>query len=414
MAQETAVVRGTLSATASGTTDFTSSGFGTPTAAIVITCAAYTTSNPAVDAVMSIGFWDGTDQRAVGVQSFDNRSTTVEKRASSDSDGLIFHLGLNHSDTQRYTISAITDGIRLTNTEDLTSVNRYCTVILIKGVDAKVLTFTPNSTQDGTATTSSLGFEPKAVFAIGLGATTADYEEAHAMITFGAATEDGTERCWLQGHNNNVSVSDCTMLFSEDYHAGQVWSGTDYWHAEVTTWGSDDLTVTTRDAGTGGDVYFMLILGGDDVKVELGTITTPASTGTDATTTTDEPEALLITMCTCPNTSLQSNFNAEGVSIGLSDGTNDYCHSAAAQDGADTTNTGSEASATRIVELREDDINTDVANASVDSFNSTDFTLDWTTVPGTARKGWYASFGKTAAPAGGLKAGTLSLLGVGV
>lgn len=36
MAQTVAVVRNTLTATGSGTTDFTKSGFGTPAAAIII------------------------------------------------------------------------------------------------------------------------------------------------------------------------------------------------------------------------------------------------------------------------------------------------------------------------------------------------------------------------------------------
>src|SRR5687768_881880 len=146
MAQTVAVVRNTLTATGGGTTDFTSTGFGTPTAAIIIFCNANATNNPQDSGIIGVGFWDATNQRTVSVRCNDNGATATTARTSDDA--LAIRIEGTDGTNNDYTVANTTDGIRLTMTVDNTSLARFATVILLKGVSAQVGTFTPNATQN--------------------------------------------------------------------------------------------------------------------------------------------------------------------------------------------------------------------------------------------------------------------------
>lgn len=392
MAQNVAVVRATLSATSGGTTDFTTSGFGTPAAAIIVLCNANTTNNPQDGANISVGFWDGTSQRVCSIGSTDNVATTDTYRYSDDSYGALVAGSANAA----YTVSSITDGIRLTLSVDNTTLQRYATVILLSGISAKALTFTPNATVNATATSASLGFAPKLIFFTTVGATAADQGSttSNAILSFGFAETGGTHRMVGYGALTAAADSTCTLLYSETRCVGQIFNGVESWTGEVTTFGADTFTMTTRTGGSGSDVTFALALGGADLSYDVGTLTTRTTTGTQANATDIAPAALLLNLSTATGTSLETGSGANGFVIGMADSTNEYSHNYYDEDAAGTTNCGSVASSTAVVDLDSSSggSRTDMCVATV-TFDSDSFDLDYTTVDATARKGWWVVFG---------------------
>jgi hypothetical protein len=399
VAQKQAVVRATLSATAAGTTDFSSTGFGTVAAAIIIVCNANATNNPQDVAVIGVGFWDGTNQRSVGFQCLDNQATTASDRLSDDSYGVSFPTG-GVPDANHYSVSAITDGIRLTFGVDNTAVGRFCTVLLLGGVNAVAGTFTPNATQNSTQASASLGFAPGLVLFATIGATAADTNLTAAIISFGLASSDGTHRCILWGASDAVADEALTVKFATDRAVGQALAGTLTWAGEVTAFGADTFTMTTRDGGSGGDVCFFLALGGADLSYNLGTLTTPAATGSEIINTTITPQAALFALCGANNTTIATDAKANGLSFGMANATNNYSHNSYAEDGAGTTNSGSVATATDCIDLDSSAAGsrTDILNAAA-TLNPTNITLAYTITDGavTPRLGWYLAFGAAAA-----------------
>lgn len=391
MAQKAAVVRATLGSTLNATTDFTSSGFGTVSAAIIIACAANTTSNPFDNVGFHVGFWDGTNQRSSSVTALDGSVTASTTRMSDDSYAACAFGPCG------WTATSITDGIRLTLNPDATSVDRYCTVILLGGISAKVLTFTPNATQNSTQASASLGFAPKLVFFTTIGNTTADTASGtqEAQISFGFASDDTTHRMVAFSSKHGAADEDATIQYSETRAVGQVNSGSLVWSGEVTTFGADTFTMTTRDGGTSSDVTFALALGGADLSFDTGTLTTLTSTGTDVVATGIAPDAVLAMLSTAASTTIASDSTANGFTVGLASDANEYSHTCFVEDGAATTNTGSVATATNFIDLDSSSggARTDLVTGTV-AFDADSFDVTYSAVSGTARKGWWVAFGR--------------------
>lgn len=394
MAQTVAVVRGTLSGVASSTTDFTASGFGAVAAAIVLVDDTRSGANPANNARIGVGFWDGTSQVGLGFFSGDGLATAATRRAAGTA---AIIAGPNYP-TSGYgytaSIANITDGVRITQTG--TTNDRYVTVILLGGVSAKIQTLTINNTNGGTVASASLGFAPKLLLMGTIGNTTTT-SAAAGILSLSVAESGGLHRglgfCSLDA----AADAAVNQLYSETRLVGQVYNGWNAWNAEVTTWGADSLTITTRDGASGSDLAYLLILGGADLSYSVGTVTTRTSTGTDTISTTGiDPDAVLMMVGTTDTAgSIVSDSRANGLMIGAADASGQYSHSIYDEDAAATSNTGSVSSATTILDLDSSasGSRTDVATASV-TLGSGKFTLDYSAADATARKGWYIAFGE--------------------
>lgn len=402
MAQGVAVVNATLTATGSGTTDFTSSGFGTPSAAIVLVSAANSTNNPQSSAGVSIGFWDGTNQCCHSFVSGDGIETSVTYRIQrNDYIAALSEAGSTTNWVVGYIASAVTDGIRLTLNVDNTGVQRYATVILLKGISAKIARLVLSSTLNGTATTGSLGFAPTAALmlcsgTVGNTPNSGSTQTNNALLSFGAAKSDGTHRMLAWAALHAASTADVTALFSETRVAAQVLSGAESWSADVTTWGADTLTMTSRTAGSGGDDVDMLCLGGADLSLLIGTLTTATATGSaDVTTTGIDPAAVLLCLGNTTSTTIASDGTASGFAMGASDGTTHGGYASVDQDASDVINTESAYSSTNALYSRTSASGTasDLVVGAL-SMGTGKFSVNYTTVSGTARKGWYLTFGQ--------------------
>lgn len=395
-----AVVRQTLSATLNGTADFTKAGFGTPTAALVIMCGASVTANPTTNiGAMSIGFWDGTvspQSQSVVEIGMAIGTTSQVSRHSSDSDIAAQVQGGSAILFAAYTASAIADGIRLTLTVDATGVQRLCTVLLFD-CDARLITFTPNGTQDATAESESLGFSPKLVLFGSIGASPADLAQANfCQISFGFAADDGTNRAVSFIAAGLSATEVLNFRFWEDRCVGQ--TGT--WAGEATL-GVDTFTMTTRDGATAGDVCFALALGGD-VEFDSGTLSTPTAIGDQEYETDVTPEALLLVASNATGTAMHEDSGANGFAIGMADADGEFSHNFTAMDAADPTRVSAAQHATQVLDLDTQSGSpgelTAVCDATV-AFNAADFTLDFSVVDSVARKGWWIAFGQAPAAA---------------
>lgn len=393
---KTAVVRALLPNTAAGTVDITASGIGTISAAIGVANNANATNNPQNDAVTCVGFYDGTNQRSMKMGVLDNQATSDSASHALDTVFCMTEYP-NGVFESRYTASTITDGIRLTMSQDGSSVDRYITVLLISGVDAKVLTFTPNSTQDSTQESASLGFAPRLVSFITNAGSTATTSKFNALLSWGWADENSTHRAVTHYDNRGQSTTDVALNFSETRCVQSLTSSGLSWGLEVTTFGSDTFTTTKRDAAAGNNVTFCLALGGDDLLWDIDTLTTPASTGDDTNTVTNIPSSIIACMTTATSTGLKTNSEAEGVSYGMADNSGQYSHSHTNGDNLSTSNARSIASASALIDLDDESSGfNNLADATLSEFTNKGVVLNYTAVPGTAVKGWMVTFGKVA------------------
>lgn len=399
-AQTVTVVRNTLCSTPGCTTDFTSSGFGTPTAAIIILDNSNTASNPQANTRFSIGFWDGTNQNAVNAAAQDVTDPTLTLRGATTTAAVL--LSDDAAIGSSYRASTITDGIRLTMVYDTTTADRFTTVLLFNGISAKTGEFTPNATQNGTATSGSLGFAPKLVFFTTIGTGAAPQNGiATYLIGLGLAESAGSKHRWLNYFSADAAAAnDDNIVLSETRAIGQASAGTFQWTAEVTTFGADSFTMTTRDGATGSDVVYYLALGGADLSYEVGSVDSRTTAGTTVVPTTNPTDALLFVQSNNSSTSTIATLlnGSGGFGVGLASGANQYAHNNSGEDGAATPNYNAQSTTTQII---ANDIGASggtslFLQASV-TLNPSDFTLNYTKVDGTARKSFYVAFGDAAA-----------------
>lgn len=399
MAQTTAVITQSLP-NAAGSVDFTSSGFGTPVAAIILYGDANTTNNPQTGSGIGVGFWDGTDVRTMSVWAQDAAASATTRRLAR-TDVAVALVNNAASWTCSYTISNITDGVRLTLSTDNTTVDRYATVILLSGVSAKVLSLTTNPTVDTGTTSASLGFAPDLLLTTCIGFTGQTPNSGTTQTTVlglsvGLAASDGTHRMSAWQSANLSASEQCSAYFSETYCAGQLSTTALDYGIEITSWGADDFTATTRVAGSSSDLIYVLALGGADLSFLVGTITTATSTGAvDTTTTGIDPTAVLLGMTAVDTAAtLKTDAQASPFSIGAASSTVNAGFAAVDEDAAATSNAEAAYSATNALYIRTSAAGTasDLVVADVTPATGK-FTVNYTTTSGTARKGWYLAFG---------------------
>lgn len=400
MAQGVAVIRGVLPDTATSFVDLKQTSFGTPTAAIIIACAGNSTNSTDTDAQMSIGFWDGTNKATHGIKSEDNLTTTTTQRTDDHTYGLTFMEGFSGGFLlTQYSISSITDGIRLTCSTDNTTRQRYVTVILLKGVSAAVGSIAAAGSISGTSTSASLGFAPKLILFSTIGNNVDNTQTSNSNFAIGVADVNGGIHCSGSYQRTGRTTSEWTTVYSDTYLCFPTRNSIDC-ELTVSNWGTDDFTIR-NEVDADASYWHYLALGGADLSYEIGGTTTKTTTGTQSYTTTNQPDALMLALSqsTAVDTLNLSSDN-ESVSWGMSDGTNDYCHAIAGGDGLSTTNEQSMSHADRVMDLDSESSGfSALLDASVDSFNSTDFTLNYSVASGSAHRFWWLAF--TSAGGGG-------------
>lgn len=348
--------------TSGSTHDFTSSGFGTPKAAIFIFTRAVADSTVYAGAIMSVGITDGTNQFCAAHQTFNNDSTSRASRAFKND-----RVGHYFSDTGTdYGImsfnSWITDGVRV-DLDDAFIFNHLVTVILLKGSDLNVAC---NAINLGTATTErtiSLGFKPQAMFAIGCDHS-AYAHTTDAAMSFGMSGLDKSgslvqRGAWIYGEHN-ASTTNNKML----YKANRFVAGDGY-AVEMTALNEANEFKFQPDANAGGALFGYLVLGIDQpgrITVVKEDIAAGASAHEhDLLGNPVGGLFMLYDYLSESGTVRTTNEYAQG--FGAWDGTDEYSISVASEDGVTATNAQSRLLQDRIFLDYQDD-GTLRANAS--------------------------------------------------
>ena len=202
MAVECIVLSGSLANTLNGTTDFTQTDFGTPTAAIVVNTSAHPITNPVSLNTTNIGFWDGTTQTAASTTSINDQSTSKTHRSFEAGSISLIQSG-DEIFYAKYSIENITDGVRITCDVDNTSTERYATVILFKGTTNAYVGVQDLGTGTSAVDVTAPSFKPSIVFFAGVGAAIGT-AASNAILSLGVAHNNSSDVI-SQGY---ISVSD--------------------------------------------------------------------------------------------------------------------------------------------------------------------------------------------------------------
>lgn len=317
MATNAVVVVGQLP-TSNGTyVDFTSTGFGTPDAAIVIVSNANTTNNPQPNSVFSVGFWTADGQNLVTISMDDALASTETWRKYQTGD-VALQLSLP-TETTADTLTEISasspsiDGIRLTKDSGSSSVARYATVILIKGCLNEYVGLQSLGTGTDAIDVTAPGFRADLVFAICNGAGS-DSGMGHAILSFGAAqiNASGTVSQGLISFSSEDAVADTDVdtMVRDDAIACQNFNGALNWKASVGAHANGFTLTPNANASSDIICYLALELADPDdayvaIKDTITGIGYKAYTGAGFT-----PEVLILgqTMCTAVNTNTQQGY----------------------------------------------------------------------------------------------------------
>ena len=263
-------------------------------------------------------------------------------------------------------------------------------------------------TSAGTNTTITTGFEADLLFIIGgftvgTGAQTRDSQS----VSVGAGTSTSSQWCINGLAEDGQGTSDTDTILRVDQICNNGYNTADFIKGHIHAITSTTYVIDWDAVWSGGSVYFWgLSVEGGTWDVGLDTVQTSAAT--KAHSTSNSPDAVFIgsTAVTSTNT-----YTADcQVGYGGDDATNSYSNSIVNQNAVGTTDfyrTGRVDSAAQIT----DNAGNDDFEGNVDSFNASDFTIDYTTADGAAN---YIAFMALENPATATtRRYGLSLLGVG-
>lgn len=383
----------------SGTTQsFTISGFGTPTAAIVLMNRA--TGTISDDAGQSVGFTDGTNEFVAAFRLRDAvNSEQADHIFSTASLGWMPGAGSNPaSGDADFSFSQwVTDGIEITwNT--LPSIALKIQVILIQCANAQVGIFSsPSGADNSTTVTMSPVFAPQTVFtasSVTSGTPGSDGSFGpHANMKLGIADFNGStiEQASHTFNVNNGSSDGSPVLRLDETYALIEASGSI--RCELTNFDSDSFDATTRNVGNVTPNVGYLSLGWNSVDRKIAYHDAPTGTATvDKSFTWPgfRPQFVMLVL---------SDMTALGLSTVNTAGTGAVCsfndnaeesQGWTDEDLAASMNTSAFASSgTSGIRLLDDE-QTLIFEASFanGSWDANGYTLEFTTIPSSGTRKW--------------------------
>lgn len=303
------------------TQDFTVSGCGTPTWAVVEVTTATTAGTAAVDATYNVGFTDFTTNVQVANSYQDNVATTSADNVSVSTRLLTYSTPGQQTTVRTITAaSAITDGVRLTFAGTNTAIRPLVRVYFGNGTSAaKVGSVSVPTGIGSTVTATGLAAAPTVVFFAWLanaGGVDAGYDNSIFRASFGVAVNDGslTQRDWQFSATDNVTTPFSDAATRTNRVGGELATGGR--SGELTAFTSDGFTITKRDDTTARTLFYLALTIPDTVK--LGSVDSPTSTGAAWTVTgpgfTPQFVMLGMTPATAYDTQIQQGAAANFVS----------------------------------------------------------------------------------------------------
>ncbi len=409
MALEVRVVNVELPAVLNEYVDATFSGFGTPQAVIAFGTSANVGESGFSNATtQAIGFYDGTTQLSmcwsarIGVSAFTgvSRSVTGARTlifAQKDSSPPVY------TRLAEYTASMITDGVRLTLSVDNTSINRYATVVLIKGLAAVKVA---GSAVDAGSTISEtgVGFKADALLTMVAYATQSDWhgstglDNENVLNSIGVALRNTADDTALVQHCINVSCGTAvtsmvnTSINNDCFDRRYLDDGASLnIKRTITGFTSNGFNVSSTGSNN-ASIGYLAMKFDDPGEVFAGMFDTKTSTGTQAYTGVGfEPQALFIlgmssTAVNSSETSPGRGANVAAVAENGSGFTSGSYATALRDAVSATVSAGSRYFTNTLNIWNADSTWAAVATADIDSFDSDGFTLNYSAADATARK----------------------------
>ena len=389
MAVASAIVSGYLPTADSSSTDFTSSGFGTPDAAIVIVNNVDASNNPNPDSAFGFGYWAGTTEACMGSNCGDNAATT--DTATAILSGRCVSVPISNSAGYELlaTGSSITDGLRVTKDGGSTSVSRYCTVVLLKGLTNEYAGIASLPSTGTSLSVTAPGFKPDLLLGSGAFQSAAGLS-AQARISLGASHNNSadtiTQGCVAFGDLDNQSTSNVNTTVRNDRWIQQAINGSNAAYASVSSHDASVFSLSDASSCYVRQYIYLALELPDPDDAYVGVVDSKTSTGTQAYTGTGfEPNVLALIGTTLTTVNTLATSSVGSVSVGVANATAERSMIFGSQDAVATTNTYSRIDASNVVNLRFHDDSVD-AVADLDSFDSNGWTLNYSDGSASARK----------------------------
>lgn len=332
----------------------------------------------------AMGFSDGTDERCVDLGSTDDVATTESRRSAHD-DSVLSIYSSAHTLLDQATISAIGNGTFTINWTTK-SANAYkigwttwggsdITDVEIGTLMSATSTGAANYTT--TIKSANFGFFLSPAFFGSLNTS------ANNIINgIGVADGNGNQGSSAVSSPHGVGTSTTSRFQATDSCISALHNDAIFLEAALTAFDASNgiqLNWTTVQ-GTARALFYVLIKGG---RWEVGNGTTNTSAATKAYTTTFQPVG--VSTFGVNNTVSGSVVAHNHLSFGSSDGATSYSFSTGDNDNIGTTETGLNHSTANVVQTFTSTeltagggIASLVGEGTFDSFNATDFTLDFT------------------------------------
>jgi hypothetical protein len=386
------VVRAVMDGTVSGSGQrYEIAGFGKPRAALVFmgntggADGGYWT-----DGTTSIGFWSEDDSQACCWMASQNgvATTLVERGITTDS---VARQERGSVLRTEHSCSGVANGVMLTEEIGGYPYDTLITVVLIGGpdVEAKVDTFLPATTAGNTAQETGLAFRPDCLFTMSAGITLESTTQG--VQAFGVAAGHHATITNYSAHvwgQTGVGTSQNGSWLSDDYCVGQAHADSLNWGAKVNQFTGDGFIMETGAGDTGSDNIAYLALKVPGVNFHLGALTSETSTGNKTYNNVGFKPGFFFGAIT-PVTTIDSNFEGASVSYFAGDTTSAVNFGYHAQDNVNTTVTGNTSGTDP--SLLHPSGGADMVNFSFNSVHASGYTLNYSAVNPTARKGWILS-----------------------
>jgi len=381
--------------TSATTQDFTSSGFGTPKAAIFLIGRGTANGTVADTFNWGLGFTDGTTSHSASVMCEHNAGVADSKRSQQQGELLHIMSDTGALDGAATFDSWITDGVRIDWSGNALTNAHLVTCILIGGSDVTANVGLTRITT-GTNVAHGVGAIPD-LFFLATTTASADGISNDAGLSLGVYTYDGSAdtQYYMSAFDNDGydPTSTANILISGKVAGSINASGVnrDY---QITAEDSTNLTFTRSGASFGIDPLWLAIsFGSATNKVEIVEFAIPTSTGTGAIDTVGSWKPQFAMLFATDNTSYAHSATVDcSQHIGVLDDTNEYSVSAGNEDAATTTIAKSLSANKALDTIKTSDGSYKGATGTVHtgsgSIDADGITIDWTaTTYSVAAKG---------------------------
>ncbi len=279
-AVEFAIVQQALTTSApSATQDFTSTGFGTPKCAIGFFSDGTAAGTTVDDSMFAVGFTDGTNHRGRVIRIADATAGAIARNAMSDTNFLVSLPNASSTIDGSATAALITDGIRLTVTDQFPAA-WMTTVVLIGGsgvTDCDVSSATMSGALDS-ATTVTTGSTPSFV-------VTAQFRNnatsAGATPSLGIVVNDGsnTQRSYSQVHTDASNPTTLSEMLDTNSVARRASGGAGGEELQINNFTATGFDVQRKVAAAIAMDIATLAVSLTGISAKVVTFSTPTSNG---------------------------------------------------------------------------------------------------------------------------------------